>query len=80
MSNEHNVMALAFITFWWLTQAHATKTLAGYVRRSIVVTLYSVAISWPGHDRIMSNIEWIADGMVMLHFCEALSFFRPDRG
>jgi hypothetical protein len=80
MSPQHNVMALAFIAFWCLTQADSTKTARGYLYRSIVVGLYSVLITWQGHDRIYSNLEWFADGLVMLHFCEVVSFFKPDRG
>lgn len=80
MSPEHNIMALAFIVFWLMTQADATKSVGSYLYRSIVVALYSVVISWPGHDRMYSNLEWIADGMVIQHFCEIVSFFKPDRG
>lgn len=80
MSPQHNMMALAFITFWFLTQASATKSLTGYLYRSIVVGLYSAVITWQGHDKIYSNLEWFADGLVLLHFCEVVSFFKPDRG
>jgi hypothetical protein len=79
MSHQHNIMALAFIAFWFLTQANSTKSLTGYLCRSLVVSVYSVAISWQGHDKIYSNLEWFADGLVLLHFCDVVSFFKPDR-
>lgn len=78
MSPEHNMMASAFIIFWILTQAECTKSLTAYLYRTTVVVLYSVLISWPGHDGIYSTTEWCADGLVMMHFFQFVSIFRPE--
>lgn len=78
MSDEHMTIAMAFIIYWFSTQAGATKTLKAYLYRTAVVTVYSM-LTWQGHELAYSAVEWYADCLVAMHFCMAFFFLQPDR-
>ncbi len=70
----HNQIAVLFIVFWVFTLAPCMKSWAAYRIRTVPVVLYAL-FTVPGHNRVITNIEWMADGMVWYHFFSALIVF-----
>lgn len=75
--NEVDIAAV-FSIYWLMTLQKALLSFWAYVRRSVVVAIYTVCM-WGDQRTFVTNAEWIAWGMVWCHWLSVVqAFIYPD--
>ena len=70
-SQVHNEAAILFVIFWVLSLTPSMKSWEGYWLRTVPVVAYSM-FTVAGHNKDISSLEWLADGLVWYHFFSAI--------
>jgi len=73
-SHVHNVLAFAYIYYWVVTLSPALSSWSKYMRRTYVTVAYWI-LTCADHGKVISNFEWAAGCLVLMHFVSVVNVF-----